>query len=112
MTQPAPETIERERDKLYVTDAELVRRLGVPEKIARDAIAMLDRDARSGFPRPQQLWGNRRYWPAVKAYFDRTNGVEQTAAARVAPERPVRSGLPQRHLAAPMRRAHHDTTEN
>lgn len=30
MTQPAPETIEREKDKLYVTDAEMSRWLGVP----------------------------------------------------------------------------------
>lgn len=26
MTMPAPETIEREKEKLYVTDAELIRR--------------------------------------------------------------------------------------
>lgn len=31
MTQPSPQTIEREKDKLYLTDAELIRRLGVPE---------------------------------------------------------------------------------
>jgi hypothetical protein len=36
MTAPAPETLERE--KLYVTDAELIRRMGVPKKIAREAI--------------------------------------------------------------------------
>lgn len=35
MTTPAPETLDREKDKLYVTDAELIRRLGVPEKIGR-----------------------------------------------------------------------------
>jgi hypothetical protein len=32
MSKPAPETLEREKDKLYLTDAELIRRLGVPEK--------------------------------------------------------------------------------
>jgi hypothetical protein len=32
MTMPAADTLEREKDKLYLTDAELVRRLGVPEK--------------------------------------------------------------------------------
>ncbi len=31
MTAPSPETLERERDRLYVTDAELIRRMGVPE---------------------------------------------------------------------------------
>jgi hypothetical protein len=60
---------------LFVTDAELIRRLGVPEKIARAAIRMLDRDPRSGFPKKQKLWGDRRYWPAVCAYLDRTNGL-------------------------------------
>ena len=30
MTAPHPATLDREKDKLYVTDAELIRRLGVP----------------------------------------------------------------------------------
>jgi hypothetical protein len=65
------------RDTLYLTDAELIRRMGVPEKIARQAIEVLDRDPRrSGFPQKSKLWGDRRYWPAVKAYLDRTNGVK------------------------------------
>jgi hypothetical protein len=38
MTAPAPEMIEREQSKLYITDAELIRPLGVPEKIARAAL--------------------------------------------------------------------------
>jgi hypothetical protein len=42
MTVPADETLEREKDKLWVIDAELIRRLGIPEKIARAAIRMLD----------------------------------------------------------------------
>ena len=65
------------RDTLYITDAELIRRMGVPEKTAREAIKVLDRDPRrSGFPQKSKLWGDRRYWPAVKAYLDRTNGVK------------------------------------
>jgi hypothetical protein len=55
---------------LFVTDAELIRRLGVPEKIARPAIYVLEARRDSGFPQKQPLWGNRRYWPAVKAWFD------------------------------------------
>lgn len=35
MTAPAPETLEREKDKLYLLDSELIRRLGVPEIIAQ-----------------------------------------------------------------------------
>lgn len=75
MTQPKPETREAEKDKLYVTDAELIRRLGVPETVARAALHVLDRDRRSGFPPKQKLWGNRRYWPHVKAFLDRTGGL-------------------------------------
>jgi hypothetical protein len=72
MTHPAPETLEREKDKLWVSDSELVRRLGVPEKTAREAIRLLEH--KPGFPRKEKLWGDRRYWPAVKAYFDALYG--------------------------------------
>lgn len=92
-------------DELFITDAELIRRMGVPEKIARSVIRMLDSKP-SGFPRKQKLWGDRRYWPAVKAYLDRTSGLEsETDAARVAPEHPARTGSPRRPpTAVPMRR--------
>lgn len=71
-----------ERPGLYVTDAELIRRLGVPEKVARQAIQMLDADPRSGFPRKSKLWGDRRYWPAVTAYLDRANGLNMPSPSR------------------------------
>jgi hypothetical protein len=35
MTSPRPETVEREKGKLFLPDAELIRRLGVPEKTFR-----------------------------------------------------------------------------
>lgn len=67
------------RETLYITDAELIRRLGVPEKIARLAIKELDRQ-RTGFPQKSPLWGGkRRYWPAVKAWLDRDNGLKSEA---------------------------------
>lgn len=75
MTMPAPETLEREKDKLYVTDAELIRRLGVPVKLGKAVLHVLDREKHRGFPPKQQLWGGRRYWPAVKAFLDRTGGL-------------------------------------
>jgi len=71
MTDTADHTDARET--LWVTDAELIRRSGVPEKIARATIQELDRNRLSGFPQKQKIWGNRRYWPAVKAYFERMN---------------------------------------
>lgn len=69
MTAPRPETIEREKYKLWVTDAELIRRTGVPENVARPIIDELTN--KGGFPQKQKLWGGRRYWPAVRAWFDR-----------------------------------------
>ncbi|HXJ61321.1 MAG TPA: winged helix-turn-helix domain-containing protein [Verrucomicrobiae bacterium] len=72
MSTPAPETLEREKDKLWVLDSELIRRMGAPEKIAREAIRMLE--TKGGFPKKQKLWGDRRYWPDVKAYLDRYYG--------------------------------------
>jgi len=81
MTAPAPETIEREKEKLYVTDAELIRRLGVPEKIGRAMLHVYDREKHRGFPQKQAVVGNRRYWPAVKAFLDRTNGLTLGSSA-------------------------------
>jgi hypothetical protein len=72
MTTPAPETIEREQGKLYLSDAELIRRLGVPEKHMRKILPGLEK---YGFPRKQPLFGDRRYWPAVKAWLDKRNGI-------------------------------------
>lgn len=74
MTQPAPETVERERDKLFITDAELIRWLGVPENIARPLIKELEE--KRAFPRKQKLFGDRRYKPEVKAYLDRMMGLK------------------------------------
>ena len=73
MSTPSAETIEREKDKLWVSDSEIIRRIGVPEKKAREAIRMAE--AKAGFPKKQKMWGDRRYWPAVRAYFDQLYGV-------------------------------------
>lgn len=72
---------------LYVTDAELIRRMGVPEKIARRVIRDLDaKHMTTGFPQKQKLWGDRRYWPAVKSWLERTSqptmGVSDTGRKR------------------------------
>lgn len=63
------------RETLYITDAELIRRVGVPEKVMRSTIRSLEANGASGFPKKNPLFGDRRYWPAVKAYLDRLNGV-------------------------------------
>src|SRR5262249_43563262 len=68
------------REGLWVTDAELIRRSGVPEKIARQAIEMLDKNPISGFPKKDALWGNRRFWPAVEIYWWKRHGLVPTDA--------------------------------
>ena len=75
MTSPRPETIEREKDKLFLTDAELIRRLGVPENLARPALEVFTHTC--GFPQKQKQFGGRRYWPAVKAWLDKNYGPPQ-----------------------------------
>jgi len=72
--EPEIETVKGPSITPWVTDAEMIRRLGVPDKIARAALHALDRDKASGFPQKKALWGNRRYWPAVVAYFDHHYG--------------------------------------
>jgi hypothetical protein len=77
MTSPAPETLEREKDKLYLTDAELIRWLGVPEKYFRTILPALE--TKYNFPRKQPLFGGRRYRPAVKTWLDKHNGLNVEA---------------------------------
>jgi hypothetical protein len=69
----APAAPRREGPTLFVTDAELIRRLGVPEKAARAAIRELER--RPGFPRKDPLFGDRRFWPAVIAFLAKRYGM-------------------------------------
>lgn len=73
MTAPASETLEREQLKLYLTDAELIRRIGVPDKTMRSMLPGLEKNY--GFPKKSPLFGGRRYWPAVKTWLDRHNGL-------------------------------------
>lgn len=72
------------RGGLYVTDAELIEKLGVPEKIARAAIAAMDKNPRSGFPRKLALFGDRRHWPSVEAYLaDHYSGLNPQVLRKV-----------------------------
>lgn len=57
------------RETLWVTDAELIRRSGVPEKKARATLRAMDANKLSGFPKKNKLWGDRRFWPEVVEYW-------------------------------------------
>lgn len=64
---------------LFITDAEMIRRLGVPEKIARVAIRELDR--KPEFPKKDLLMGGRRFWPAVVHFFCARHGIAERSGA-------------------------------
>lgn len=66
-------------ETIWVTDAELIRRSGVPEKIMRQNLRGLDNNPASGFPKKDKLWGDRRHWPSVQEYWKRQ--VERKMAA-------------------------------
>jgi hypothetical protein len=104
MTAPSPETVEREKEKLWVTDAELIRRMGVPEHVARPLLREFESKPQLGFPRKQKLWGDRRYWPAVKEYLDRRYGLNtgERDARKTDDRRRPGSGMeaPQRRLGS------------
>ena len=104
MTAPSPETLEREREKLYVTDAELIRRLGVPEKLGRALLSEFE-EKHPAFPKKQKLFGDLRYWPAVRRYIDRLNGMLPEDAARLITENRERTRPPRPPHAQPLRRA-------
>src|ERR1700676_4714296 len=58
------------REALFVSDAEVYRRLGVGPRTGRIAIMMMEKGGL--FPKKDPLFGNKRYWPAVaKAIDDR-----------------------------------------
>jgi hypothetical protein len=65
----APPALER----LYVSDDELPGIVGVDKEALGVAIRMLDANPRSGFPKKDPLFGNKRYWPKVKAWFEDYN---------------------------------------
>lgn len=67
-------------DTLYISDQELMRRLGVGEKRGRAAIR--DLEAR-GLPK-KGLFG-KRYWPAVRLFLDRLNGLSVASSPALQP---------------------------
>jgi hypothetical protein len=56
------------REALFVSDAEIYRRLGVGPRTGRTAILLMERGGR--FPKKDPVFGNKRYWPAVAKAID------------------------------------------
>jgi hypothetical protein len=78
MTRADDEHPIKDDDCCYVTDAELVRALRLPEKVGRRMLRELDRKLpdRPRFP-PKDPLTDRRFWPAVVHYLKRRHNVEQ-----------------------------------
>jgi hypothetical protein len=93
MTSPAPATLEREKDKLFVTDAELIRRMGVPEKTRAPRFRCSTRTRRAA----SRASKNSGEIVGTGRRSKRTSSAKMVCleidAARVAPEsRPPQSG--------------------
>jgi hypothetical protein len=62
------------RDGLFIFDTEMYRRMGISEKVGRVAVRELEK--RQVFPAKDLLFGNKRYWPAVRAFLDARAGID------------------------------------
>ncbi len=92
-------------ERLFLTEAEIADRvMSGDDRLQRwkGAAVLLER---SGLPRPDPVFGNRRYWPAVKDFLDRraTSGGSMTASTTENEEN--WSCQPQRRTVAHARRA-------
>jgi hypothetical protein len=74
-------------DCCFVTDAEIIRRLKLPEKVGRRVLRELDRHLpnRPRFPQKDPLFGDRRFWPAIAKYFKVRYGVDGPQIVSTAP---------------------------
>lgn len=59
-------------DALYLTDEQVAERIGVGVEKWRENARVLEAQ---GLPKRDRLFCSRRYWPAVKAFLDRRNGL-------------------------------------
>lgn len=68
---------EAKRGGWFIIDQELIELMQVPEPIARAAIQAWDKNPReSRFPQKIGLLGDRRFRPAVEAYFEYAYGFK------------------------------------
>jgi hypothetical protein len=69
-------------DALYLSDRQIIRRLGLGEKFGRRVLHELDKvhPGRARYPQKDPLFGNRRFWPAVLKWhmvYHRVMATEQ-----------------------------------
>jgi hypothetical protein len=58
---------DEDADGLYLSDRQIIRRLGFGEKFGRRVLHELSKahPGRARYPQKDPLFGNRRFWPAV-----------------------------------------------
>lgn len=59
-------------DQLYLSEEQIASRVGMQKQDWEAAARVLER---SGLPKGDPVFNGRRYWPAVRAYLDRRNGL-------------------------------------
>lgn len=59
-------------DKLFLTDSEIAKRVGLETEDFKVVAISLERE---GFPAQDPLFKKRRYWPACKAFLDMRYGL-------------------------------------
>lgn len=64
------------KDTLFLTDGEIAKRLGLDKDQFEIALPAL---LKEGFPRPDALFADRRYWPACQAFLDRRYGLASSS---------------------------------
>lgn len=68
---------------LYKPEAEIARLVGMTTDEWEATATVLER---SGLPQRDPLFGERRYWPAVRAFLDRRAGLMQDARISLSPD--------------------------
>jgi hypothetical protein len=69
---------DRRDGSLFLTEAEVARRLGQASSAWAAKATVLERH---GLPRIDSLMGGR-YWPAIRAFFDRRYGISNVETAQ------------------------------
>jgi hypothetical protein len=60
---------------IFLTEAQVAARMGLSTDQLKAALPAL---TKSGFPTPDPLFFNRRYWPACEAFLDRRYGLTES----------------------------------
>ncbi|WP_176086286.1 winged helix-turn-helix domain-containing protein [Martelella sp. HB161492] len=61
---------------IFLTEAQIAARMGLSTSQLKAALPAL---TKSGFPTPDPLFLNRRYWPACEAFLNRRYGLIESA---------------------------------